>query len=285
MCPHCQLIMQKNAIYTDLAIEITAIFLYNDDGVCAWVDHRKVHLMQKLTRYSEEELPMVPIVHEKPRLPIENTGEEHLACVVLVDTSLSMSGYEQELKDAIAAMKKAIMDDDIARGKVEICLITFDDDVKEESPFSAITRMEIPNISCGGMTSTHAAVQFALRRVAERTAEYELRKVTHKQPWIWLLTDGGSNDADNGSFEELLQAQRDAKCTFFGVAIGEGANETELGGMHKKGMVLRIGRDNLGKAFEFISQNASGVSAHKSGEKIKVPVPSEMEVQFIEIPT
>lgn len=228
---------------------------------------------------------MAPIVHEKPRLPIENTGEQHLACAVLVDTSGSMSDYEQQLVDAIKAMKEAIEDDDIARGRVEICLITFDDDVKEESPFGAISRMEIPRISCGGRTSTHAAIQFALRRVAERKAEYQRNHVTYNQPWIWLLTDGGSNDTDNGSFEELLNAQRDSKCVFFGVAIGDEVNEDELGKMHKNGMILRVGKDNLASAFDFISQSASGASVNKPGEKLNVPVPNDMEVQFIQIDT
>lgn len=228
---------------------------------------------------------MAPIVHEKPRLPIENTGEQHLACAVLVDTSGSMSGYEKQLMEAITAMKEAIEDDDIARGRVEICLITFDDDVREESPFGAISRMEIPRISCGGMTSTHAAIKFALQRVAERKEEYKKNHVTYNQPWIWLLTDGGSNDTDNGSFDELLNAQRDSKCVFFGVAIGEGVNEEELGGMHKSGMILRVGKDNLASAFDFISQSASGASVNKPGEKLNVQVPSDMQVEFITIDT
>ena len=228
---------------------------------------------------------MSPIVHEKPRLPIENTGEQHLACAVLIDTSGSMSGYENALKEAIKAMKEAIINDDIARGRVEICLITFDDDVREESPFGPITRMEIPNISCDGMTSTHAAVEFALRRVNERKAEYKQNKLTYNQPWIWLLTDGGSNDSNNGSFQDLLEAQRDGKCVFFGVAVGDHVNETELGGMHKNGMILKVGKDDLASVFQFISQSVSGASVHEPGEKIKAPVPPEMEVQFIEIPT
>ena len=228
---------------------------------------------------------MAPIIHEKPRLPIENTGEQHLACAVLIDTSGSMCGYENELKGAIAAMKDAIVNDDIARGRVEICLIGFDDDVREESPFGPIARMEVPNITCGGMTSTHAAIKFALQRVEERKAEYKQHNLTYNQPWIWLLTDGGSNDSDNGAFQELMEAQKNGKCVFFGVAVGDNVNEVELGSMHKNGMILKIGKDNLATVFEFISQSVSGASVHEPGEKIKVATPPEMEVTFIEIPT
>ena len=226
---------------------------------------------------------MAATVHEKPRLPIENTGEQHLACAVLVDTSGSMRGYEQQLVKAITAMKEAIQDDDIARGRVEVCLITFDDDVREESPFGPVSKMEIPRISCGGKTSTHAAIQFALQRVAERKADYKQNHVTYNQPWIWLLTDGGSNDSDNGAFEELLKAQRDSKCVFFGVAVGDGVNEAELGGMHKNGMILKVDKDNLSAAFDFISQSASGASVNEPGRTVKLMPPDNMEMKFITI--
>lgn len=225
----------------------------------------------------------MPIINEKPRLPIENTGEQHLACAVLVDTSGSMHGYEKQLTDAIAAMKEAIENDDMARGRVEICLITFDDDVREESPFGPITQMVIPRISCDGMTSTHAAVEFALRRVEERKQDYKQNNVSYNQPWIWLLTDGGSNDGDNGSFTALLQAQQNKKCTFFGVAIGDRVNERELGGMHKNGMILRVGKDNLGSVFEFISQSVNPASVQTPGEKVNLQIPNDIEVKFIEI--
>ena len=226
---------------------------------------------------------MSPIIHEKPRLPIENTGEQHLACAVLIDTSASMTGYENDLMDAIKAMKDAIVNDDIARGRVEISVIAFDDDVREESPFGPIARMEAPRITCGGMTSTHAAIEFALERVNERKEEYKQNHLTYNQPWIWLLTDGGSNDADNGSFEKLLQAQREKKCTFFGVAIGDNVNETELGRMHKNGMILKVGKDDLGKVFEFISKSVTGASTSKPGEKVDLSLPSEIQAQYISI--
>ncbi len=212
-------------------------------------------------------------VVEKPRLPVENTGEQHLACAVLVDTSGSMAGYEGKLEEAIREMKTAIEEDDVARGRVEICLITFDDDVREESPFSSIERMEVPHINCGGMTCTHAAVQFALRRVEERKEEYKRLGITYNQPWIWLLTDGGSNDTDNGSFIELLEAQKkDHPVTFFGVAIGNNVNESELAKMHKDSVILKVSKDDFRAAFKFISQSVSSTAGKKPGDDVEIPL-------------
>ncbi len=220
-------------------------------------------------------------ITERPRLPIENLGEQHLPCVILVDTSYSMRGYEKQLTEAIQNLKNAIESDDTARGRVEVCLVTYDDDVREESPFSAISKMRIPTISCGGLTRTHLAIKFALDRLAERKQDYINHHVMYNQPWICLLTDGESNDADNGAFEELLEAQRTAKCVFFGIEIGDQANEKELAGMHKNGMVLKVEKDNLSSAFEFISQSVNPASAHAPGEKIKVEIPDGIEVKQI----
>ena len=220
-------------------------------------------------------------ITERPRLPIENLGEQHLPCVILVDTSHSMRGYEQQLTEAIRNLKCAIENDDTARGRVEVCLATYDDDVREESPFGAISKMRIPTISCGGMTRTHIAIKFALDRLAERKQDYVNNHVMYNQPWICLLTDGESNDADNGAFEELLDAQKSSKCVFFGIAIGDQANEKELAGMHKNGMVLKVEKDNLSSAFEFISQSVNPASAHNPGEKIKVEIPDGIEVKQV----
>ena len=226
-----------------------------------------------------------PNVIEKPRLPVSNTGEIHLACAVLVDTSSSMAGKEEDIVEGIRTMKDAIMEDDIARGRVEICLITFDSEVREVCPFGPVSRIEIPDIRTHGMTCTHAAVAFALKRVQERTAEYRSLGMTYKQPWIWLLTDGHSNDADNGAFQALLEAQNtkpNPKCIFYGVAIGDDVNEQELASMSRNSTILKVSKEDFMEAFSFISQSLSMTSRTAPGEdEDQTPPP---EIQKIRIP-
>ena len=83
------------------------------------------------------------------------------------------------------------------------------------------------------------------------------------------------------TFEELLEAQRSSKCVFFGIAIGDQANEKELAGMHKDGIVLKVDKDNLSSAFRFISQSVNPASAHAPGEKISVKIPNGIEAKQI----
>lgn len=224
----------------------------------------------------------MPIVHEKPSLLIENFDIVHHLWAVLIDTSNSMRGYENQLTESIVAMKEAIMKDDIARSRVEICLISFDNEVREESPFGPIARMEVPCINCGGIARTHAAVEYALRRIAERKEEYKRNGIAYNQPWIWLFTAGGSDDMDNGSFTALQKAQKDGKAAFFGVAIGDQVNEEELASMHKKGIILKVKDGNLKEELEEIFGSLFPVPTQNSCTPVNISIPENMK-QFIKI--
>ena len=46
------------------------------------------------------------VLNKKTMLPIMNTSEPHLAIVVIVDTSGSMTGSERKIEEAISEMKK-----------------------------------------------------------------------------------------------------------------------------------------------------------------------------------
>lgn len=202
---------------------------------------------------------------ETPR-PISNRGEEHIPCAVLVDTSGSLHGCEPEIHDALVEMKEAIIADDMARGRVELCLITFDDVPRMVQPFGPMHMFEVPGkIECDGMTATHAAVRMALDALKDRIGEYAAAGVTAKRPWLWLLTDGGSNDADNGSYDELMQMQLDRQLNFFAVGIGKNADASELKSMHKNHQMLRVSREDFRAAFALISQSMSKSSSSSSG--------------------
>lgn len=223
------------------------------------------------------------MIIETPRLPIQNPGEQHMPCVVLIDTSGSMAGHERELEEALREMKETIMEDDIARGRVEVSIITFDDDVKEIVPFGPISAMQIPHLDCGGMTHTHQAIDLALRRVEERKNEYKSMNIVYNQPWIWLFTDGHANDSDNGAYDRLLQAQNNKKCVFYGVGIGNDVDEKELGRLHKKGMILKVSKESFKAAFELLSVSVTAASSHKPGETAQQPIPADVNIKFIDL--
>ena len=158
---------------------------------------------------------MTPIIPEPP--------EERLLCVLAVDTSGSMAPYAHELQQAIAELTATLKADEVCRSRVEVCLITFDDTTRLIHPFGPLSDFEPPaQIDCSGMTCTHQAIRLALDMISDRKAEYQANGIPYRQPWIWLFTDGYSNDADNGSFADLLRLQNARKLIFIGAAIGDG---------------------------------------------------------------
>ena len=97
----------------------------------------------------------MPLFRENPRggtlnKPVENGGEIHLPCVVLVDTSGSMASVKDQLRQGLTEMVEAL--DDQARGRVEFCVITFDDDARVLVPFGPAYDYEVPRFDCDGMT-------------------------------------------------------------------------------------------------------------------------------------
>lgn len=214
-------------------------------------------------------------------LPIENGGETHLPCVVLVDTSGSMSSAMSELHDGLVALGEAIKEDSQAVGRVEICIISFDDDARIVVPFAPMYDYVAPELSCGGMTAMHKAVEYALTELEARKNQYKSNKTSYLRPWIFMLTDGGANDSDNGAFNKLIEAQNAKHCTFFPVGIGNQVDFDLLKELKADGVVLRASKENFKNAFVWLSSSLSMTSVSNSGDKVVLPNPADYQIQVV----
>jgi len=210
-------------------------------------------------------------------LPIENGGEMHLPCVVLVDTSESMASVKDKLRDGLIALADSL--DAQARGRVEFCVIGFDDDAHILIPFGPAYDFEAPKLTFGGLTAMHAAVDLGLEELEARKAQYRANNTLYYRPWMFLLTDGGANDKDNGAFERLLQSQRDKHCTFFPVAIGEYADKDLLKSLKAEGLVLTASKENFKGAFVWLSNSLSRTSGSMPGQKVVLPKPVDYQLE------
>ena len=191
---------------------------------------------------------------------IENIGEYHVCCVLLIDKSSSMSIANGELHSGLRLLLDEIKKDEVAAGRVELSMVTFDSDAREEVPFGPIDSFEIPNMECSGMTSMHKAVGIALDMIEKRKAEYKASGTPYYRPWIFMLTDGAPNDADNGEFKALIDAQNKKKVTFYGVGIGPQANKELLKSLNKDGLCFSASATEFRQAFRWLSTSLSTVS-------------------------
>lgn len=211
--------------------------------------------------------------------PIENGGEMHLACVVLLDTSTSMHGTEKQLLNGLQDMYDAL--DPLAKGRVEICIIGFDDQARILKPFSPAYDDEIPRFNCEGMTAMHAAVDYGIGELDARKEQYRANHTSYYRSWMFMLTDGEPNDSDNGAFEKLVQYQEDGHCTFFPVAIGEHADTSLLKSLQVDGIVLKATKENFQNSFVWLSNSLSKVSDSDPGSKVPLSDPVEYQLEVV----
>lgn len=197
---------------------------------------------------------------------IDNAGESHLPCVVLADTSSSMEGAMAELNKGLVVLGEQIKEDNEARGKVEICVIQFDDTARIVKPFSSMYDYEAPVLDCGGMTHMYEAVDVAIHEIEVRRRQYRELGVSCLKPWIFLMTDGGPTDSDNGSFDRLAELQRGDRWNYIPVAVGRHADRQFLKSHNANGFVLLAGEDRFDSVFSFLSDSLSMVSVGRPGE-------------------
>ncbi len=211
---------------------------------------------------------------------IENPGEMHLPCVVLVDTSGSMASSMKQLHEGLEAMGETLREDPQALGRVEFCIIAFDDSAKIVVPFGPAYDYVVPELTCGGLTAMHAAVDVALEELEARKSQYKQNQTAYYRPWIFMLTDGFPNDADNGSFGRLMQSQKDKHCTFFPVGIGDEVDMDLLKSLKLEGYALKATRENFKGAFVWLSNSLSRTSNSNPGTKVKLENPKEVQIEI-----
>lgn len=152
---------------------------------------------------------------ELPPMPLDwGNSELHLPCVILVDTSASMIAVKDELHKGLDALFNAL--DGLALGRLDICLIGFDNESRVLVPFSMALGLEIPDFECCGEAVINSAIKMGLYELETRKKQYKTYDTQYLRPWIFMLTSG---DVDYDDFDtvgkvNLLQAQKSGACRF-----------------------------------------------------------------------
>ena len=117
--------------------------------------------------------------------------EPRCACVLLLDTSSSMSGAPiEELNRGVAAFAEALQEDPLARKRTEVMVISFGGEARVASPFSEVSAFAPTTLTPNGGTPLAAGILLALNELQERKRLYQEIGVEFFRPWLILMTDG-----------------------------------------------------------------------------------------------
>jgi uncharacterized protein YegL len=202
--------------------------------------------------------------------------EPRCACILLLDTSGSMQGEAIEaLNHGLAAFKQDLVKDPLASRRVEVAVVTFDNEVKIAQDFITADRFEPPKLSAQGQTYMGTAIQKALDMVNARKATYRQNGVAYYRPWVFMITDGEpQGEADSAIQQAVARLKADEankRVAFFAVGVEE-ANMQRLAEIVVRAPVKLVGL-NFVEMFVWLSKSMEAVSQSRTDEQIALPPP------------
>lgn len=216
---------------------------------------------------------------------IDNVGERHIACVLLVDTSGSMGGASiAELNQGLIEFGNALDKDEHARGIADVCVISFNSAVETVVPFCPASSYTAPTLAARGSTSMNEAIIRGLDAIEDRKQLYRQLGCSYYRPWIFLLTDGVPTDPEmeGEAKSRLKQAFDGKKINFFPMGIGSGADYAHLKSYTKDGNggVFKATANEFKEAFVWLSSSMSmiGNSDPSLGSVSLEPTPIQVEL-------
>ncbi|PZF71931.1 vWA domain-containing protein [Taibaiella soli] len=193
-----------------------------------------------------------------------NNPESRCPCMLLLDTSGSMSGLPiQELNNGIQTLKEELIQDSLASKRVEIAMITFGPTTLE-SDFQTVDNFYPKRLTTTGDTPIGAAVTMGVELINKRKQVYKENGIGYYKPWIILITDGAPTDNWSHAAQLIKEGEANNRFAFFAIGV-EGANMDTLSKLSVrtpiklKGLMFR-------EFFLWLSGSMKGVSNKNPGE-------------------
>ena len=203
----------------------------------------------------------------KDVLPPTTPGERHVAAILLVDKSGSMYGAPiAELNQGLVEFGQALQEDQLALGRADISVISFDSSVHTEVGFRPGEEYQAPSLSADGGTSMNQAIEKGLDAIEARKQEYREQGISYYRPWMFVMTDGAPTDTfhEATAKSRLRKAIEDKKVVYLPMGIGPNADTAKLRSYYPEGAiskpVLTADAAHFKEAFVWLSNSISVVT-------------------------
>jgi uncharacterized protein YegL len=222
-----------------------------------------------------------------PRVNEENP-DPRIACALLLDTSSSMSGEPiAELNQGFALFCAEIGQDDLAKKRAEITVITFDSTARVEIPFTEGRHLQPRQLNASGSTAMGAALNLALDELTAQKQSYRQAGLEYYRPWLFVLTDGAPTDGHvfTSAAARVREAEAAKGVSVFAIGIGSGANMTTLKELSAQREPLRLQGLSFKEFFTWLSKSLSAASASNAFGGSDASVAQAETTQQIPLPS
>lgn len=207
--------------------------------------------------------------------------QPHCATVLVLDVSASMAGEKiLELNEGLGAFIEALVQDDLARKRVDLAIITFGKDVRVACPFSPADQIHIPVLEPETFTPMGRALVRAMDLVEERKAEYRELGIDYYRPWIFLITDGRPSDMHPGDpfWDEVIVkvhgGEQEKRFLFWALGVDKADMKIlkEIAPASRPPLLLKETR--FFDLFVWLSKSLSRISDSSIGEQVTLDNPA-----------
>lgn len=197
--------------------------------------------------------------------------EPRCPCILILDTSGSMHGSKIiELSNGLKAFAEELRSDTMAAKRVEVAIITFGP-VQTIQNFVTADAFDPPTLVAQGDTPMGAAIQSAVRLVADRKMTYKSNGIGYYRPWLFLITDGAPTDDVSSAKMDIQEGEASKSFSFYAVGV-EGADMKRLSEISKR-QPLKLRALSFRELFVWLSNSLGSVSRSQLGEAVPLTNP------------
>lgn len=208
--------------------------------------------------------------------------EQKCLCVLVLDTSGSMNADNAigQLNQGLQTFNSQIMNDETARDRLEIAIVSFNSEIKVELQPSLISEIEMPTLKASGQTQLVRAIEEAQQVIKDRKDYYKSKGLTYYRPWIVVMTDGDPYPAnqDIDGIAQKIQEDADAKkYVFFMIGVGNEVHDDVLSKLTTSQFpAMRMDAVNFAEFFQWLSASATVVvnSDDLTDSNVSIPQPT-----------
>ncbi len=215
---------------------------------------------------------------------IANPQHPHCATLLLLDTSGSMEGDKiRQLNEGLRLFKEEILQDELARKRVDLAIVTFGEGVNVVQNFCSVEESIDMEFTAGGLTPMGYALTTAMDLIEQRKSEYKAKGIDYYRPWIFMITDGEPTDMKpgdpkwNATINRLHEGEAGKRFLFFAVGV-EPANMQLLKDLAPSNRPpLRLKKDRFRELFTWLSKSTRKTSTSKIGDVVTLENPTGPE--------
>lgn len=203
---------------------------------------------------------------------IAENPEPRCPCVLIVDTSGSMSGDKiGQLNAGLRTFAEELRNDAMAAKRVEVAVVGFGP-VRVLSHFETADTFHPPHLEASGDTPMGAAIAEAGRLIADRKALLRANGNNPYRPWAFLITDGVPTDDITGARAMIAESEANKSIVFYAVGV-DSADLNVLSTLSVR-QPLRLKGLSFKEMFVWLSNSLKTVSHSNPGDKLALVNPA-----------